>query len=83
MKHKGKNTPLAKGEVVIMNDKEHNCSKWKHRIMKVLTSEPDGIVQVAKLQTGKGILEQAVQHQSELSYDKENKQAPVEFNPKP
>ena len=83
MKHKGQTTPLAKGEVVTIKGKERNCNKWKIGIVEDLILGLDGVVQVAKLQAGKGTLEWAVQHLYPLvlSCDRENIQAPPHLNP--
>ena len=62
MKHRGQTTPLAKMEVVIIEDEERNCNKWTMGFLGVLISGRDGIVRAAKLRAGKRTLERAVQH---------------------
>ena len=83
MKHKGQTKALAKGEVVIIKDEERNCNKWKMGIVEELISGWDGVVQAAKLQAGKGTLEQAVQHlyPLELSCDRENVRSSPHLDP--
>ena len=63
--------------------KERNRNEWKIRIVEDLISGRDGIVQAAKLRARKGTLGRAVQHlyPLELSYDRENVQAPPQLDP--
>ena len=83
MKHRGQTTPLAKIEVVIIEDEERNCNKWTIGFVEDLISGRDGIVRAAKLRAGKRTLERAVQHlyPLELSCDRENVQTPPQLNP--
>ena len=59
----GEQTPYpAIGSAVIIQEDSENRNNWKVGIVEELIVGRDGIVRAAKLRTGKGFLEQAVQH---------------------
>ena len=58
-----KQTPHPKmGDAVIIKDEQKNRNHWKLAIVTELIQGRDGITRAAKLKTGKGNLERAIQH---------------------
>ena len=61
LKHGSNTTTLAEGDVVIIRGDEKDRNKWKLGIVKELIKGRDGILRAAKLRSGRGFLERAVQ----------------------
>ena len=77
------------GNVVIVHDEDQPRNRWKLAIVTRLITGKDNIIRGAVLKTGKGTIEQAVQHLHplELSCDRQprrhlNPKAP-EYLPRP
>lgn len=72
---------IAIGEVVIINDDQKPRNVWKLAVVNQLITGRDGTVRAAKLKTGNGYLERAIQHlyPLELACDKEQT---IQLNPK-
>ena len=74
LKYSDKTAILDKGDVVIIRGDDKNRNKWKLGIVEDLIVGRDGVLRAAKLRSGRGILERAVQHlyPLELTCDRNN-----------
>ena len=72
LKHDGKGSTLAVGDVVLIHSEDRNRGKWPLGIVETLHSGSDGVVRGVKLRTGGGHLERALNHlyPLELSCDR-------------
>ena len=62
LKHSGKKPSIAEGDVVLVQGEKKDRNYWKLGIVNELVVGRDGIVRAAKLRSGKGMLERAIQH---------------------
>ena len=60
--HKGKQSNINVGDVMLIKGDDRNRSKWKIGIVSELITGRDGVVRGAKLRAGKYYLERALQH---------------------
>ena len=83
MKNNSKTVVLSKGDVVVIRGDDKDRNKWKIGIVEDLIVGRDGVLRAAKLRSGRGILERAVQqlYPLELSCDRENSNTEVQLNP--
>ena len=90
LKHAGKPSVTAVGDVVLIKEDERNRGKWKIGIVDQLIAGRDGVVRAAKLRAGNSHLERALQqlYPLELKCDRETNRAGTglnanaeEFNP--
>lgn len=81
LKHNHKEMEISVGDVVLIKGDEKNRGKWNIGIVRKLNKGRDGVIRSAKLQTGKSILERALQHMypMELSCQREEDREP-KFN---
>ena len=90
LKHAGKPSVIAVGDVVLIKEDERNRGKWKIGIVDQLIAGRDSVVRAAKLRAGNSHLERALQqlYPLELKCDRETNRAGTglnanaeEFNP--
>ena len=81
LKHKGNNTHLAVGDVVIIKSDEKNRAQWKLGVVIDLILGRDGVARGAKLRTPKSVIECPVQHLYPIELTSDMTMAPAALNP--
>ena len=82
LKHSGKPSVIAVGDVTLIKEVERNLGELKMGIVDKLIIDWDGVVRAANLQDGKSYLERARQqlHSLEMTCDREMRRSENELN---